>query len=202
MTDHVSSTAPAPAVPAPSTPRAKRWPYILPLALVLALGGVFAKRLSDIAGGYDPKVIPTVLLNTPAPELDLPPLPGYGEALTTADIKGKVSLINIWGSWCASCTVEHPLLMEIAKSGEIPIYGIAWRDQPDRSIAWLQRYGNPYTKIGQDPKSQAIINLGVTAAPESFLIDKDGVIRYKVSGIITREMWRDTLQPLIAQLNK
>jgi cytochrome c biogenesis protein CcmG, thiol:disulfide interchange protein DsbE len=191
MTDHVASP-----------PRPSRWPYILPLVIVLALGGVFAKRLLDVSGGYDPLVIPTVLLDTPAPEFNLPPLPGYGDAFTTADLKGKVSLVNIWGSWCAACTVEHPFLMEIAKSGEIPIYGIAWRDQPDRSIAWLQRHGNPYTKIGQDPKSQAIINLGVVAAPESFLIDKDGVIRYKVAGIITRDEWREKIQPLIAQLNK
>lgn len=183
-------------------PRAKRWPYLIPLAAVLALGGVFAKRLSDISGGYDPKVIPTVLLNTPAPEFDLPPLPGLGDALTSADLKGKVSLVNIWGSWCVACTVEHPLLMEIAKSGDVPIYGIAWRDTPERSLAWLEKYGNPFTKIGQDPHSQTIINFGVTAAPESFLIDKEGVIRYKVTGIITRELWRDTLQPLIAQLNQ
>lgn len=187
---------------AASPPRPRRWPYILPLAAVLALGGVFAKRLADISGGYDPLVIPTVLLSTPVPEFDLPPLPGYGDALTTADLKGKVSLINIWGSWCAACTVEHPLLMEIAKSGEVPIYGIAWRDQPDRSIAWLERHGNPYTKIGQDPKSVAIIGLGVVAAPESFLVDKEGIIRYKVAGIITREEWREKIQPLIAQLNK
>ncbi len=196
MTDHTASA------PRSEVPRSRRWPYIIPLALVLALGGVFAKRLSDISGGYDPLVLPTVLLNTPAPEFDLPPLPGYGEALTTADIKDKVSLINVWGSWCAACTVEHPLLMEIAKSGEVPIYGIAWRDPPDRSIAWLERHGNPYAKIGQDPNSAAIISLGVTAAPESFLIDKNGIIRYKVPGIITRELWRKTLQPLIAQLNQ
>jgi cytochrome c biogenesis protein CcmG, thiol:disulfide interchange protein DsbE len=183
-------------------PRAKRWPYLIPLAVVLALGGVFAKRLMDISGGYDPKVIPTVLLNTPAPEFDLPPLPGHGEAFTTADLKGKVSLVNIWASWCAACTVEHPLLMEIAKSGEVPIYGIAWRDNPERSIAWLQKYGNPYAKIGQDQNSATIISLGVTAAPESFLIDKQGVIRYKVSGIITSDEWREKIQPLIAELNK
>ena len=183
-------------------PRPRRWPYLVPLAVVLALGGVFGKRLADIAGGYDPKIIPTVLLNTPAPELDLAPLPGHAEGITSADIKGKVSLINIWGSWCVACTVEHPFLMEIAKSGEVPIYGIAWRDKPDRSLAWLAKYGNPYTKIGQDPNSAAIINFGVTAAPESFLIDKEGIIRYKVSGIITREVWRDTLLPLIVQLNK
>jgi cytochrome c biogenesis protein CcmG, thiol:disulfide interchange protein DsbE len=196
MTDHAASPLPEGA------PRPKRWPYIIPLALVLALGAVFAKRLSDISGGYDPKVIPTVLLNTPAPDFTLPPLPGYGEAFTTADLKGKVSLINIWGSWCAACTVEHPLLMEIARSGEIPIYGIAWRDKPERSIAWLERHGNPYTKIGQDPNSQVIISLGVTAAPESFLIDKDGVIRHKVTGIITHEEWEKTLRPLIARLNQ
>lgn len=187
---------------ATSLPRPKRWPYLIPLAVVLALGGVFAKRLSDISGGYDPKIIPTVLLNTPVPEFALPPLPGYGDAFTTTDLKGKVSLVNIWGSWCAACTVEHPFLMEIAKSGEVPIYGIAWRDKPERSIAWLEKYGNPYTKIGQEPKSDTIINFGVTAAPESFLIDKAGIIRYKVSGIITREEWREKIQPLIAQLNK
>lgn len=191
MTDHASPS-----------PRPSRWPYIIPLVVVLAVGGVFSKRLSDISGGYDPKIIPTVLLNTPAPEFNLPPLPGYGDALTNADLKGKVSLINIWGSWCAACTVEHPLLMEIAKSGEIPIYGIAWRDTPERSIAWLEKHGNPYTKIGQEPKSDTIINFGVTAAPESFLIDKDGIIRYKVAGIITREEWRGKIRPLIAQLNK
>lgn len=183
-------------------PRASRWPYLIPLVAVLALGGVFAKRLSDISGGYDPKVIPTVLLNTPAPEFNLPPLPGLGEALTSADLKGKVSLVNIWGSWCVACTVEHPLLMEIAKTGEVPIYGIAWRDTPERSLAWLEKHGNPFTKIGQDPRSETIINFGVTAAPESFLIDKEGIIRYKVTGIISPEIWRDTLRPLIAQLNK
>jgi cytochrome c biogenesis protein CcmG, thiol:disulfide interchange protein DsbE len=191
MTEHVTTM-----------PRPKRWPYLIPLVAVLALGGVFAKRLTDMAGGYDPLVIPTVLLDTPAPDMNLEPLPGLGEALTTADLKGKVSLVNIWGSWCAACTVEHPFLMEIAKSAEIPIYGIAWRDQPDRSLAWLAKYGNPYTKIGQDPKSLAAIGLGVVAAPESFLIDKEGIIRYKVAGIITREEWREKIQPLIAQLNK
>ena len=195
MTDHVAPTV----SPAPS---AKRWPYVIPLVAALALGGVFAKRLSDISGGYDPKVIPTVLLNTPAPEFNLAPLPGLGEALATADLKGKVSLVNIWGSWCAACTVEHPLLMEIAKSGEVPIYGIAWRDTPERSLAWLERYGNPYTKIGQEPNSTTIINFGVTAAPESFLIDKEGIIRYKVTGIISREEWNEKIRPLIAQLNK
>lgn len=194
------------ATPPESKPAAKslvsRWPYILPLVVVLAVGGVFAKRLSDIAGGYDPKIIPTVLLNTPVPEFDLPPLPGLGEALTTADVKGKVSLVNIWGSWCVACTAEHPMLMEIARTGEVPVYGIAWRDTPERSIAWLQRHGNPYAKIGQDPRSAAIIGFGVTAAPESFLIDKEGIIRYKVTGIITQEIWETALRPLIAQLNK
>lgn len=183
-------------------PRPKRWPYILPLVAILALGGIFAKRLWDIEQGLDPSLIPTVLLNTPAPTFDLPPLPGYGEALTSEDLKGQVTLVNIWGSWCIACTVEHPVLMEIAETGEIPIYGIAWRDTPERSVAWLKKHGNPYAKIGQDPHSRTIIDFGVTKAPESFLIDANGVIRYKQTGIITRDIWRNTLRPLIAQLEK
>lgn len=192
MTDTVAPASPA--------KRPRRWPYVLPLVAVLALGGLFTKRLWDIEQGLDPSLIPTVLLDTPVPSFDLPPLPGYGTALTSEDLKGQVSLVNIWGSWCIACTVEHPVLMEIAETGEVPIYGIAWRDQEDRSIAWLERHGNPYAKIGQDPRSETIIDFGVTKAPESFLIDADGVIRYKQTGIITREIWRNTLRPLIAQL--
>lgn len=184
------------------TPLARRWPYILPLVMLLALGGVFAKRLLDVGQGRDPNLIPTVLLNTPLPEFDLEPLPGRGEALRSTDLKGEVSLVNIWGSWCVACLSEHPLLMQIAKNGEVPIHGIAWRDEPAKSLAWLNRHGDPYAKIGQDPHSKAAIAFGVVAAPETFVIDKQGVIRYKQTGPISADDWRDKIKPLIEQLKQ
>lgn len=191
MTD---STAPA------SVPRAKRWPYLIPLVAVLALGGVFAKRLVDVEGGLNPSLIPTVLLDTPMPSFDLAPLPGRGVALKSEELKGEVSLINVWGSWCIACLAEHPVLIEIAKSGEVPIHGIAWRDDPAKSLAWLDKHGDPYNKVGQDPNSKAAIAFGVVAAPETFLVDKHGIIRYKQTGPITLEDWENKIRPLIAQL--
>src|SRR5215213_9869374 len=104
---------------------AKRWPFVIPLAVIAILIAIFGKRLSDTQHGVDPAVIPTVLLDTPMPAFDLPPLPGRGEALTSEALKGQVTLINFWGSWCVACLSEHPTLMEIAKSGEIAIHGVA-----------------------------------------------------------------------------
>jgi len=186
----------------PAPPAARRWPYIIPLVAILALGGVFTKRLLDVERGLDPNLIPTVLLNTPLPTFDLPPLPGRGVALRSEELKGEVSLINIWGSWCVACLYEHPVLIEIAASGEVPIHGIAWRDDPAKSLAWLDKHGDPFNKVGQDPSSKAAIAFGVVAAPETFLVDKQGVIRYKKTGPITRDDWDTTIRPLIAQLKK
>ncbi len=185
-----------------ATPLVRRWPYLLPLVLILALGGVFTKRLVDVEQGLNPNVIPTVLLDTPLPSFDLAPLPGRGTSLKSDDLKGEVSLINVWGSWCIACLVEHPVLLDIAASGEVPIHGIAWRDEPDRSLAWLAERGDPYAKIGQDPRSKAAIAFGVVAAPETFLVDKQGIIRYKQTGPITAEDWRNKIKPLIEQLKK
>jgi cytochrome c biogenesis protein CcmG/thiol:disulfide interchange protein DsbE len=181
---------------------AARWPFLVPLLIVLALVGVFGKRLMDVSQGDDPRLVPTVLLNTPLPDFNLAPLPGREPGLTAADMKGEVSLVNVFGSWCVACLAEHPFLMQLKAEGSIPIHGIAWRDPPDASLAWLVRHGDPYTRIGQDPRSVAAIALGVTGAPETFVIDRAGVIRYKHIGPITPEAWRATLAPLIAQLKQ
>lgn len=185
----------------------KHLKFLAPLAIVAVLVVIFGKRLMDVSGGYDPRVIPTVLVHTPVPDMALEGLPGRAggpdrNGLTDEDLKGKVSLVNIWGSWCQSCIIEHPMLEEIAKSGIVKIEGIAWRDTPEASMAWLKRYGDPFNRIGQDPRSHIAISLGVTAAPESFLVDKNGVIRHKVPGVITPEIWERKLKPLIAQLSK
>jgi cytochrome c biogenesis protein CcmG/thiol:disulfide interchange protein DsbE len=185
------------------TPTApKRWPYLLPLVVIVSLFAIFGKRLVDVERGKDPNLIPSVLLNTPIPDFDLAGLPGRTDAagLKTADLKGRVSLVNVWGSWCVACLQEHPTLIELAKQGDVPIQGIAWRDTPERSLAWLKKNGDPYNLIGQDPDSHVAISLGVTGAPETFLVDGNGIIRYKQIGPITPEVWRKTLAPLIAQL--
>ncbi len=182
--------------------RPRRWPFAIPVVVILVLLALFGKRLLDVERGADPSLIPTVLLDTPAPAFDLPPLPGRGEGLSNADLKGRITLINFWGSWCIACLSEHPVLMEIAKTGEVAIQGVAWRDPPEKSLAWLAKHGDPYDKIGQDPNSKTAVDFGVVAAPESFLIDANGVIRYKQPGVLTLDDWRNKVRPLIAQLKK
>ncbi|MCB2106281.1 MAG: DsbE family thiol:disulfide interchange protein [Rhodobacteraceae bacterium] len=184
-----------------------RFVFLLPLAVVLILIAVFGKRLLDVAGGEDPRLLKSVLLDTPMPDMDLAALPGRfktmpDDGLATADLKGQVSLVNVWGSWCVACLAEHPMLVEIEKSGAVPIHGIDWRDTPEAANAWLARHGDPYARIGLDPRSHTAIALGVTGAPESFLVDANGVIRYKYIGPITPEVWSSTLQPMIAQLEQ
>lgn len=187
---------------APPVPAAARWPYLIPLVVIVALVGVFGKRLADVSAGDDPRFVPTVLLDTPFPEVDLPPLPGREPGLTTADLKGQVSLVNIWGSWCVACLAEHPMLLALKRENIVPIHGVAWRDPPDASVKWLAQHGDPYALIGQDPRSHTAIALGVTGAPETFVVDANGVIRYKHIGPITPEVWETKLAPLIAQLKK
>ena len=181
----------------------KRWPLIIPLIIVVALVGVFGKRLADVSAGDDPRLLPTVLLNTPFPEMDLEALPNrdFG-GLATKDLKGEVTLVNVWGSWCVACLAEHPTLNALKKENVIPIHGIAWRDPPDASLKWLAKHGDPYSRVGQDPRSAAAIALGVTGAPETFVVDAEGVIRYKHIGPITPDVWKTKIEPLIAQLKK
>lgn len=184
---------------------AKRLSFLVPLIVVGALMAVFGKRLIDVGRGEDPRLLPSVLLDTPVPEMALAAIPGRGrdpDGITDDDLKGEVSLVNIWGSWCVACLAEHPVLNEIAKSGVVPVQGIAWRDAPTASLAWLRKHGDPYQRIGQDPRSQAAIAFGVTGAPETFVVDRAGVIRYKHTGPITPEDWEYKLKPLVAELSK
>ena len=185
-----------------STPQTKRWPFIIPLLVSAALVGIFGKRLSDVSKGADPHLLPTALLNTPFPEFDLVALPGREPGFVTSELKGEVSLVNVWGSWCVACLAEHPFLMTLKRENTVTIHGIAWRDAPEASLQWLAKHGDPYTRIGQDPRSVAAISLGVTGAPETFVVDQAGIIRYKQVGPITPEVWQTTLAPLIAQLKK
>ena len=181
---------------------AQRWTFLVPVLVVGLLVAVFAKRLLDVQGGQDPSLLPTVLLDTPVPELDLEPLPNRGMGLATPHLKQEVSLVNIWGSWCVACLAEHPLLMDVAAENNVPLHGIAWRDDPNASERWLARHGDPYNRIGQDPVSEAAIAFGVTGAPETFVVDANGVIRYKHVGPISQQAWDTTIAPLIESLRQ
>jgi cytochrome c biogenesis protein CcmG/thiol:disulfide interchange protein DsbE len=163
-----------------------RWTAIIPIVVVALLVGAFAKRLIDVESGQDPALVQSVLE------------PG----LKTPDLKKEVSLVNVWGSWCIACLSEHPLLMDLAEQKQVPIHGIAWRDDPSASVRWLARNGDPYDLIGQDPVSEAAIAFGVTGAPETFVIDGDGIIRYKHIGPITPDVWANTIAPMVEQLRQ
>ena len=178
----------------------RRLVYLLPVLVFLGLAALFLKGLT-----LDPRAIPSVLINRPVPEMALPPLPGRGadSGLATADLKGQVSIVNVYGSWCVACVQEHPTLMQLKRTTDVPIHGIDWRDEPEAGAKWLARHGDPYARVGSDPApGRAAVDFGVTGAPESFIVDRDGVIRYKHVGPITPENWRSTLWPIIQELRK
>ncbi|TVR95940.1 MAG: DsbE family thiol:disulfide interchange protein [Rhodospirillales bacterium] len=173
-----------------------RLPFLIPLVVLAVIAAYFYVGL-----GRDPHVVPSVLIDQPVPDLALPPILGRDRGLTTADLKGEVSLLNVFGSWCVACRVEHPLLMALAEQGVVPIHGVNWREPtPEAGPNWLDRLGDPYTLVGADPDSRAAIALGVAGAPETFVIDAAGMIRYKHTGPITPDDWERTLWPIIRKL--
>ncbi len=172
--------------------------YFLPLAVLTVLAVYFLLGL-----GRDPHVLPSALINTPVTAFDLPAIDGKIRGFSSVDLKGQISLVNVFGSWCIACQQEHQFLMNLARRNVIPIYGIDWREMDRKSgPAWLKRYGNPYTLVGDDPKSRGAIAFGVTGAPESFLIDKDGVVRFKHTGPLSDKIWTTKFSPIISELRK
>ncbi len=174
----------------------RRLPYILPLAIFAAIAVYFWFGL-----GRDPNAIPSVLIGQPVPAFTLAPLPGAETGLSSADLRGQVSLVNVFGSWCVACQAEHPFLMTLAREENVAIFGIDWREKrPEAGTEWLARYGNPYRLVGADPESKAAIALGVSGAPETFVIDRDGIVRHRQVGPITPEIWENELRPLVRSL--
>jgi cytochrome c biogenesis protein CcmG/thiol:disulfide interchange protein DsbE len=174
----------------------KRLAFLTPILVLGVLAIWFTLGL-----GRDPSRIPSVLIDQPVPEFSLSPLQGYARGFSNKDLVGKVSLVNIFGSWCYACLAEHPFLMQLTKDKVLPIYGIDWRET-DRTSGprWLKRQGNPYLLVGDDPKSRGAIAFGVSGAPESFIVDKAGIIRYKHIGVINAANWKATLLPIVQKL--
>jgi len=176
----------------------KRQVYILPLAIFAVLAVYFAIGLTK-----DLRILPSVLKNQSVPNFYLPPIEGRDRGLSSKDLVGEVSLVNIFGSWCDACRVEHPFLMQIRAEKRVPLHGIDWLEKnPGAGAAWLAKLGDPYTFIGDDPESRAAIAFGVSGAPETFVVDKRGVIRYKHIGPMSEGLWQETLLPIIAALRK
>lgn len=174
-----------------------RFVFLIPIAAFMAIVLWFGAGL-----GRDPGYIPSMLIDRPAPEFSLPPIAGRERGFSSSDLKGQVSMVNIFGSWCATCEIEHPVLMEIAKEGTAPIYGLDWKDRPGAGAEWLAERGDPYAAVGDDADGRVAIDFGVTGAPETFIVDAEGRVRHKHIGEITRENWRRVLRPMIEDLKK
>jgi len=150
----------------------------------------------------NPKEIPSELVNKSAPEFALEPVPGYGEPLSTEHVKqGKLTLLNVFASWCVACLAEHPTLMKLKKQGQVEIYGLNYKDKPDAAAKWLGRHGNPYTRTGMDHKGRVGIDFGVYGVPETFIMGPDGTILDKIIGPITEKDMETRILPRIAQYN-
>ncbi len=173
----------------------KRWVYLLPLFVLLGLMVFFVIGL-----GLNPRLLPSPLINQPAPEFSLPSLNDPDKLISQADFKGDVSLLNIWATWCTSCRQEHSILMSITESNVAPIYGLLYKDQPENAIVWLEKYGNPYKANAVDMDGRVSIEWGSYGTPETFIIDKEGIIRYKHVGPISQHVWHNTLLPMIQTL--
>ena len=180
---------------APAKPP-RRWLMLAPLAVFVVIGGFLYAGLS-----LKPREIPSALIGKPAPQFDLPPIAERPPGLKTADLKGQISLVNVFASWCVACRVEHPLLMEISAAGEIPLHGLNYKDEAAAARGWLQRFGDPYGRVGADEKGRTGIDFGVYGVPETFLINKEGRIVCKHIGPIDTERdWLGKLKPAIAAL--
>jgi cytochrome c-type biogenesis protein CcmF len=194
--------AAAPRAVAVDKPKASRgWAYLLPLLGFAVLAGFFIWRLHLVEEGIAPNLIPSVMVDKPAPVFDLPPLLAGQGGLKTADLKGKVTLINFFASWCVACREEHPYLPQIAKAG-IVLVGIDYKDRPEDARAWLAELGNPYPNIAVDAHGRTGIDFGVYGMPESYLIDKQGVIRFKQIGPLTPDIINNQVIPLAEKLAK
>ena len=169
--------------------------YLIPLGLFLALLALLLYGLHT-----DPRRVPSPLIGKPLPDFQLPRLKDGDATVAARDLQGRVSLLNIWASWCVSCRHEHPLLLELARRREIAIYGLNYKDERAAALQWLRDLGDPYRMSAFDPAGGVGIDLGVYGVPETYLIDAQGVIRYKHIGPLTQRDWERHLLPLIKKL--
>ncbi|MFQ5935272.1 MAG: DsbE family thiol:disulfide interchange protein [Acidiferrobacterales bacterium] len=171
--------------------------YLIPLAVFVLLVGFLAAGLR-----LDPSHVPSPLIDKPAPEFTLPRVVEPDKTLGSADLRGRVSLLNVWASWCVACRVEHPLLVGLARAGNVTIYGLNYKDQRQDAVRWLGDLGNPYLASAHDLKGKVGIDFGVYGVPETFVVDQKGIIRYKHIGPIDEKTLKDVILPLMRELQE
>ncbi len=175
--------------------------YILPLGVFLIMAVYFAIGLTK-----DPKILPSALIDKPVPEFSLPPIEGGpGRGFSSADLKGQgetkgVSVVNVFASWCVPCRAEHPQITRLAALKVAAVYGLNYKDKPENALKWLKELGDPYAAHGSDLKGRVGIDFGVYGIPETFIIDKQGIIRYKYVGPITAGLLEKEILPTIKKL--
>ena len=175
----------------------RRLKFFLPVAMFAAIVALFVNGLQR-----DPTIVPSPFIGKTAPAFDLPRLLQPEARLTDGIFIGQVSLFNVWASWCPGCAREHELLMTIGTQSGVPIYGLNWKDERPAALKWLQDRGNPYQAVAVDRDNITGIDWGVYGAPETFLIDADGIILYKLVGPLTAQLWVDEFAPRIAAANE
>jgi len=175
----------------------RRLLHLLPAAGFAALAVPLAWGLTR-----DPRELPSALLDKPVPSFDLPPVQGRSLGLASGDLRGEVSLVNVFASWCAACRLEHPIFMRMAAAGAVPLHGLNYKDRPDDAAGWLDRFGDPYTRTGADLDGRVAIDWGVYGVPETFVVTAEGRIAYKHIGAVTEAALGETILPLVEQLRR
>ena len=174
---------------------ASRWSTLGPLAVFLIIAVFLGIGLT-----LDPREVPSPLIGKAVPQFRLEPVKGRTLGLATEDLKGEVSVVNVFASWCTACRDEHPLWMALARDRVLPIHGLNYKDKPDDAVRWLAELGDPYTRTGADRDGRVGIDWGVYGVPETFVIDRQGRIRDKIIGAITRKTVDERLLPLVRRL--
>ena len=171
--------------------------FLVPLIVFGALTVLFAIGL-----GLDPRMVPSPLIGKPVPRFDLPPVKGRTLGLATGDLRGEVSLVNVFASWCTECRAEHPLLMRLSRDKSVPIHGLNYKDRPQDAERWLNEFGDLYVRTGADVSGRVGIDWGVYGVPETFVVDREGHIAYKHIGVLTPKALEQTIMPLVEKLRQ
>jgi cytochrome c biogenesis protein CcmG/thiol:disulfide interchange protein DsbE len=168
------------------------WRYLLPIAIFSVLGMFLVRGLS-----LNPGFVPSPLIGKPAPQYELPRLMDMSSTVGSADYSGEVAVVNVWATWCVGCRQEHPYLVELSENSGVPIYGLNWKDDRNKARAWLDTLGDPYVATAVDATGEVAIDWGVYAAPETFLIGRDGTVLYKHIAPLTPAVWEKEFLPRI-----